>query len=242
MAEFGINSKRDLIEKAKSSQFFIVIIASIVVSASIIGTKILWTQRSYQAQIIDAKSEADDKLDQNIKAVSGLKEEFDKMERSTITSSLVLDSLPSKYDFPALLTTIEKMTALSGVGLKTITGQDLTASAVNTEGQPVPIAMPFTVSIGGSYDDIKKFVANMNKSIRPFQIDEIKIDASEGGIEVEFKMTTYYMPSKSLEIRKTNITSGSAPASAATTGAAGSQTPATTDVPAGVDATAGVPQ
>ncbi len=238
MADFGISNKRELIQKAKSSQFLIVIIASVVVSASLIGTKILWAQRSYQAQIIDAKNEANETLESNIAAVEELGKSFDELEKSDITSSLVLDALPSKYDFPALVTTMEKLATLSGVEMLSFVGDDLTASSVNTEGQPSPVPMPFSVRVGGSYTNIKRFVTNMQKSIRPFNFEEMKIEAGESGVEVDFKMTTYYMPAKSLEIRKRSITSGGAPAPTDPNGA-----PVTTqgDVSAGVD-TSGVQQ
>jgi len=241
MQESATHNKRDLITKAKSSQFVVVIVASIVVSASLIGIKILWEQRSYQAEIISAKTTARNQLEANIEAVEQLKIEFADLEKSDVTSSLVLDALPSKYDFPALATSIEKISTLSGVGLESFVGDDLTASVVNSDGQPVPVEIPFTVSITGSYETIQKFIENMQKSIRPFQIKEMKLEASDNGIQANIRMSTYYMPGTSLDIRKQSIVSGSAATVLVDPANPNATVAPTTDLPPGVDAS-GVPQ
>lgn len=239
MADALIHNKRDLIQKARSSQFAVIIIASVIIAASIIGIKILWAQRSYQATIIDKKAKASDQLEANIAAVAKLEDEFKKLESSQINSGLVLDALPSKYDFPALATSIEKMTAISDVELDSFVGEDLSASSVGSQGQPVAVEIPFSVSVLGSYENIMKFVDNMQKSIRPFNIIEMSIQASgEGNLQADFRMKTYYLPSKSLEIRKESVSSG-APAAATTpapAAAPATSAPAASDVPAGVNA------
>lgn len=241
----GITNKRDLITKAKSSQFLVVIVASVIVSASLIGIKILWGQRTFQQRIISAKTDARDQLEDNLKAIEELKKEFNKLESSKINSNIVLDALPSKYDFPALATSIEKVAQSSGVTLDSFVGDDRTASAVDSASEPTPEEIVFGISVSGSYSDVAKFVQSLHKSIRPFKIEEMSLESAAGKIQLNVKVVTYYAPTKNMEITKEKIKSSSGAAAKddkkSDSGASSDQKPSSGEVPADVD-TSGVPQ
>jgi Tfp pilus assembly protein PilO len=239
MADKQSGQKRQLIEKAKSSQVVVIIVASVIVSASIIGIKILWEQRGYQSEIITAKEAAANQLEANIAAVDQLEQEFVKLENSDVNSALVLDALPSKYDFPALATSIEKLAALSRVEMSSFSGEDQTGTAINSSGSPVPVEIPFTVSVSGSYENVQLFMQNLQKSIRPFAIDEMSIEASETGIQMSISAKTYYQPAKNLEIRKKTITTdGSQSAATQPSGTAGAPGQTPTGIAPGADSSA----
>lgn len=201
MANTTIKNKKDLISKANSRIFAAVIIASLIVSASLVATKILWDQRSFQSRVIDAKREVRDKLEQNYENAQELQKSFEVFEEGDVNSQLVLDALPSKYDYAALTSSIEKLAETGGYTLEAFTGTDESADAVDSDAEPSAEPIEFTVEVSGSYDDIQNFVKDIERSIRPFKVTLLTISANdESEMTATAQIETYYQPTRNLEI------------------------------------------
>lgn len=186
--------KRQAIEKAKSTVLTTVVIASIVVSFAVVTINFLWNLRDYNTQVLGQKQEARDTLEENVANAEELKTQFEIFEQGDIKSQDVLDALPSKYDFAAIITSIDALAKRSGMALDGFIGVDESEEAVQTAVEPEPIEIPFTVTVVGRYDDLEKFVDNLDRSIRPMRIDSIIIGGNDNNIEAEIAITTYYQP------------------------------------------------
>lgn len=202
-----ITTKRLQIEKSKRTILIAIIIASVVASMSIVTTKFLWDLGRHYSRVIDQKEQARDTLKTNLVNAQQLKEKFEQFEDAgdQITSQTVLDALPSKYDYPALVTSIDALAKRSGVAVESITGEDLGDNAPLSNTDPQAVAMPITVSVIGTYEDLQTFVTNLGRSIRPFTIKTIELQGTDELITAHIFMETYYQPSVNLDVIKEAI-------------------------------------
>jgi Tfp pilus assembly protein PilO len=126
-----------------------------------------------------------------------------KADKDGDNAKIILDALPSQYDFPALATSLEKLISATGVET-TISGTDDEVNqALNTAAAaPAAVEMPFGVTAKGTYDQSKQLFSAMDRSIRPFAITQVSIAAAEkGSVSVTMAGNTYYQPGKSLKIK-----------------------------------------
>jgi Tfp pilus assembly protein PilO len=117
-------------------------------------------------------------------------------------AKIILDALPSKYDFPALVTSLEKIFKDQGVQIESIGGtDDQIAQADSSSSTPQPVPVPFQFSVSGNYDEIKKVVTALERSIRPMQIQTMQLTGNEKKMTLTVSAQTYYQPEKNLKIR-----------------------------------------
>jgi len=194
-------------------------IAAFVFVFSLVASKALFSQASYQNKVISQKKTALSTLKSDISAVDTLKtsyKSFVDTPRNVLggnptgvadldgdNAKIVLDALPSKYDFPALSTSLEKLITGQGLEIQSITGTDDALGQVNTSATPTPVPMIFQVRVSGSYDSIKNLLSVFERSIRPIQVKKVEIDsAAQGGNMVAIiDAQTYYQPEKNLNIK-----------------------------------------
>jgi len=64
-------------------------------------------------------------------------------------SKIILDALPSTYDFPALASSLEKLLASKGVPVSSLSGTDdqLNQETNTSSPTPAPVPMPFLIFI-----------------------------------------------------------------------------------------------
>jgi len=123
-------------------------------------------------------------------------------EQDGDNAKLVLDALPSKYDFPALVTSLEKIFNGQGVQIESIGGtDDEIAQGSSSSSAPQPVPVPFQFSVTGDYNKIKKAIGALEKSIRPIQIQAMQLTGSEQKMTLTVTAQTYYQPEKNLNIR-----------------------------------------
>ncbi len=194
--------KRVLIQQANAHIFITLVVSSIIVSASLVIGKILWDQRGYQSRVIAAQETARNQLDTNLTNAEELQNSFVALEASDIDSQLILDALPSKYDFPAVATSVEKIVTGTGGSLASFAGTDASTDAVGTSATPEPVEIPFSVSIEGTYGDVQSFVRSLERSIRPFRIDSMRMSGSDNVMTADLQISTFYQPSTNLDISK----------------------------------------
>jgi hypothetical protein len=214
-----ISTKRLAIDKSNAQMVIVVAVASFITVFCLVATRAVFTQNRYQAKVISAKEKAHKQLQSNLKAYSNLSTSykiFDSKNPNIIggsldgtgsndgnNSTIVLDALPSSYDFPALTSSLEKILSDQGLQVSSITGTDdqvnQQANASSPTPQPVPIPFSFTVS-GASYDSIQALTDALQRSIRPIQVDTINLSGSANDMTATFTAHTYYQPAKSLQV------------------------------------------
>lgn len=221
MAKTVSFTKRALISKANSTIVAATAVAAFVVVFSAVASKTLFSQAAYQQRVIAQKQKALTTLKSDISAVDNLKTSYKSFvdtprnvlggnpagtgDQDGDNAKIILDALPSKYDFPALTTSLEKLITAQGLQIQGITGTDdeVKQSANQASATPQPFAMPFQVRVSGSYDSIKNLLSVFERSIRPIQVKKVEVDsAAQGGtMTAIIDAQTFYQPEKSLKIR-----------------------------------------
>jgi hypothetical protein len=128
MNKKNFTGKRLQIDQANKAVFTAVAVAVFVLIFSIVSIRSLLDLRSHQSQVIQAKRTAVKQLEANVEAVEELKIAYAEFvsrpenviggvatgngDRDGDNAKIVLDSLPSIYDFPALTSSIEKLVDL----------------------------------------------------------------------------------------------------------------------------------
>lgn len=218
MARTTSLTKRSLINKANSTIVAATAVAAFVVVFAVVAGNSLISQIAYQNRVIDAKKQALSTLRADLEARNSLVESYKAFTRDQVNvlggqangdgdrdgdnAKLVLDALPSKYDFPALTTSLEKIITDQQLDIISITGtdQEVDQAANQTSPNPEPVAMPFQFQVGGSYAAVQGLIDMLFRSIRPFQIGSLELSGSEDGMVVTIGGQTYYQPEKSLDI------------------------------------------
>src|SRR6266513_1825089 len=133
-------TKRSLIGKANSTIVVMAAVAAFVIVFSLVAGKALTDQAKYQNKVIAAKKKSLNQLKADLAARNSLVDSYHKFvvtnpnmlggntdgtgDQDGDNAKLVLDALPSKYDFPALATSLEKILTGQNLKIQTIAGSD----------------------------------------------------------------------------------------------------------------------
>lgn len=211
------NGKRLLIDKANTTMLVIIGLTSFILTFAAVGSKALISQNSYQSRVLKERQEALKKLKQNNTNVASLVTSYKsfasetqnvlggspvgKSPRDGDNPKIILDALPSKYDFPGLISSLEKILTEGGFRIEGIGGNDDEVAQLNAAtDKPVPIEMPFPVSIrttqGGGYT----LLATLEKSIRPIYINQLSLAVEQGELVMKMNAKSFYQPEKTLKV------------------------------------------
>ena len=216
-----ISTKRLAISKANAQVVVIVAVASFITVFCLVAAKTVFSQNVYQAKVVTDKQTALNQLKQNITTYSKLATAYNAFD-STATnviggtaagtgnndgpnSRIILDALPSNYDFPALTSSIEQILDNSGLKVSNITGTDdqLNQQGNTSSPNPQPVSMPFGFTVtNANYAAIGQLVTKLQQSIRPIQIDTIELSGGVNDMTLTIGAHTYYQPAKSVSITK----------------------------------------
>lgn len=222
-----VSVKHLQIDKARSNVLAIIAIAVIIIVFCLMSTKALLGQAAYQRRVINARHAGLQQLQANVTAAKQLVTEYNQVFEGSSPTNLIggqntkdtnavppngdnariiLDALPSKYDYPALLTSINYILTKDGAQSVSITGNDESATANNdptTNPQPVPISL--TVSGSDSYSGVQTIVRDFERSVRPFNVSGMQLTGGESNMNFSIDVTTYYQPAKSLDLTTKGI-------------------------------------
>lgn len=193
-------------------------IAAFALTFTIIAGRALLNKRSYQAKVINGKEKAVDQLEANIKATNTLANSYKAFvstssnvlggnpagtgDRDGDNAKIVLDALPSQYDFPALASSLEKIALDNGYKINSITGtDDEILQKENKESiNPEPLAIPFQIAVTTNLVGAKNLLNILERSIRPIKIQTVNASGNNGELDLVITAETYYQPQKSLNI------------------------------------------
>jgi hypothetical protein len=221
MAKTGSFTKRALITKANRTMVLSTGIAAFIFVFCGVASKALFSQAAYQNKVISQKKKALSTLKSDISAVGNLKDSYKSFvgtpqnvlggnpagggDQDGDNAKIVLDALPSKYDFPALTTSLEKLITTQGLQIQGISGTDdeIVQAGNQSSASPQPIAVPFQVRVAGSFEGIKSLLTVFERSIRPIQVLKVEINsAAQGGnMTAIIDAQTFYQPEKNLKIK-----------------------------------------
>lgn len=221
MARQQLSLKQLAINKDNSTILIVVALASFIIVFSLIASNALIKQSSYQGKVISKKKIALKQLKTNSKEVEKLKtsyKSFAEQQQNILggnsagtgdkdgdNPSLILDALPSKYDFPGLATSLEKV--FKQYSIKSITGTDdeIIQGATASSGQPQAVEVPISIVVGGSPQSSKQILQTFEKSIRPFQIKKLSLAGQDSEVKITVDARTYYQPQNKFDVKTEKV-------------------------------------
>ncbi|HSX35887.1 MAG TPA: hypothetical protein VLH84_03050 [Patescibacteria group bacterium] len=219
MARTTAFTKRTLISKANQNIVIATTIAGFVLVFSLVAGKALVSQMSYQNRVLGFKKTALSQLKDDLAARDSLQSSYDDFvaqdpnflggdpagvtPRDGNNAALILDALPSTYDFPALTTSLENLIISQNLQIVGISGTDDEVAQGANQTSPTPEAtpMPFEIQVTGSYQSVQSLVNVFVTSIRPFQLQTVKLSGDEGSMTADITAQTFYQPGKVLNIK-----------------------------------------
>lgn len=206
------------IDKGESRVLIIVGVATVIVVFCLVSTKALLAQAAYHRRELSAKNAAAKQLEANAASASTLAtqfEVFDKTNPNVIggkyttdanalppdgdSARIILDALPTRYDFPALISSVSKILSNSAIANPGIGGSDQSAS-IEASPSPKPQPVPIQLSISGvsSYGGLHNLIKDFERSIRPYDVTSLQLRGSAGSLTIAADLTTYFQPAKTL--------------------------------------------
>jgi len=220
MAEKKVSVKHLQIDKSQSTMLAVIAVAVIVVVFGLFATKALISKGAYQRRALHARRQVADTLKSNYASAQTLftqytvfaKDDPNVLGGSTTGNGnldgdnprIVLDSLPSTYDAPALATSIEKVMTGRNVSIESIKVID--DPTTNSDvAQANPQAKPITFSFSGTttFQNSMQLMQDFERSIRPFDANTVEIEGTDNDLRLTIGMTTYFQPAKSLDLTPT---------------------------------------
>lgn len=216
----NVSTKRILIDKANARIVVYVSVAAFLLVFSLVATKTLVSQAAYQNRVISKKKAAVAQLKTDISATDALKTSYHAFTNTTQNvlggnpggsgakdgnnAKIVLDALPSGYDFPGLTTSLETLLNQQNVKINSITGTDdeVAQSGNQSSVNPQPVPIPFTVTVEGDYDGVQNVIKAFENSIRPIQLQQMQVSGNKDKLTLNVTAQTYYQPAKSMSIKK----------------------------------------
>jgi hypothetical protein len=211
------STKRKLIDRANTTVVVIAGVTAFVFVFSLIATKTLISQAKYQNRVITADHQTLSLLKTDLTSASQLETSYNNFTSTSQNiiggdpagngpndgnnTKIVLDALPSNYDFPAMITSLETLVG-SSVTLNSISGtdQEATQGSDQSSATPQPVPMPFQISVSSDYASIQSLISEFEHSIRPIQIQSLDISGDQSNLVLNISGQTYYQPAESLNI------------------------------------------
>ena len=221
MADPKASVKHIAIDKAQAQMVAVVAVSAFITVFCLIAAKAVLSQNQYQARVTKAKEQANTQLKKNISAFNDLVtsyKAFDSTDPNVIggtlngggdndgsNSKIILDALPSTYDFPALASSVEKIFSDKGIKNAAISGTDdqINEQSNTSSTDPQPVSIPFAFNVDNlNYSSVQQLVSTLEHSIRPIQIDTLEISGGSSNMTLNVTAHTYFQPAKSLNITK----------------------------------------
>ncbi len=183
------------------------------------SSKVLLAKYNYQNKVIGLQQKALTTLNQDIAASNSLKSSYSNFVNKQVNiiggiaslpnsikggdnAKIVLDALPSSYDFPELVTMLQSLLLSQGVTVNSISGTDQSGNTSSSSGVT---PMPFQLSVSGSYTQIQNLMNAFESSIRPIDIQQIHLSGSQSSLTLVISAQTYYQPGIKFVINKEQV-------------------------------------
>lgn len=229
-----LSSKHIDIKKDNTAIFAAIGIAVFITVFGFISGRALVDQLTYHQRVISAKKDALRLAQDNTKNAKDLELSYVSFDNEAVNilggdpkgdgpiagsnPKLILDALPSVYDYPALSSSIEKILLDNGYQIERIGGsEDEALSATNNDNSPnedagttIPFVselteIPYPISIASSVDGTQRLLDILERSIRPFYIETITLNGSDQSLNAKISMKTFYQPGIKFQVDSTVV-------------------------------------
>ncbi len=213
--------KHNLIDKANKRIVILTSVAGFIVVFTIVAANTLVGQIAYQDKVIGTRKDALQVAQTNLTNVEQLISQYNAFngtsqniiggDTATIgdgngdNAQIIINALPSRYDFPALTASLEYLAQKNGLKLTGITATDdeITQQLNTSSSAPAPIEIPFVLAAEGSHEAVQALIKDFQASIRPFQVRALQMTAAEDGkVSATITAVTFFQPAKNLNVRE----------------------------------------
>lgn len=217
--------KRQEINKANKMMFaWIAAVSAVVGIAAVLGVFLL-QKIMFQEKVLSAKSDTETTLQGNLKTVKDLSDNIRVLSTNEALLSIrlndsdsalqpVLDALPATANGTALGSSLQKklLNGVTGVVIETInvqpavdSGSVLSStsqlSSATTNADPQKISFSFSVSTTqGNELALQQVLERIEKSIRPFTITNLTIEAQGKKIVMTITGNSYYKDAQKVQL------------------------------------------
>jgi hypothetical protein len=185
------------------------LVTLLVVGATALIGKSLVATIIRDTKVIQKKSAAEAQLKENILAAPQLISEYEQLGSKKV---LLEDALPESIDFPSLIVTVENMSKIAGMKLKTVTSSVVATTGasgvpVAQDGSvaPVPQTYNFGISFTGSYDGLNRLLKEIEVSARPMRVLDIQLTGGGNSLTGLIDVETYYQDKAQLPFSKETV-------------------------------------
>jgi hypothetical protein len=213
-------------DKSESKLVITVAVAVVITVFCLVSSKTLFSQAAYNKRVLDARRAALDRLNSNVEAANTLVAQYQIFQTGSSTNiiggknstdpnlqppdgdnaRLVLNALPSRYDFPALISSMTKILDNNRVTTQLIDAKD-ESKDVTSEPSAKPKAETITLKVEGTadYNALRALVRDFERSTRPFDITNIDIRGSDANMAFNLTMNTYFQSALTLTLSMKEI-------------------------------------
>ncbi len=206
-------------------------VAAFIIVFSLLSISTLYGQLKYHNRLASADQVALNRLDSDVTADNRLTAAYKKFIGSSNNiiggsvngntgnngnnAKIILDALPSTYDFPALAASIQYLIQNTPVTINSISGTDQastssgsgagsasTTSSSTNENIGAATAIPFQFAVQGSYGEINQLFKTFQNSIRPIQFLTISLSGSQNSLSLSASAQTFYQSPVKFSIAK----------------------------------------
>jgi hypothetical protein len=225
--KLSVSNKRAQVIKAQSTVLATIVIATAVTIFCLMSAKALLSQAAYQRKVINANHAASKQLQDNVTAAKMLVTQYNGVfeggsanniiggkndtSQSAVppngdNSRIVLDALPSQYDFPALVSSLSLILNRDNITNQSVNGTDQSATIINAAStNPQPQQIQLTVAGTASVAAVQAFIKDLEHSIRPFDVTKLQLSGPQDQLAFSLSVNTYYQPAKSLSFTTKEI-------------------------------------
>jgi hypothetical protein len=204
--------KQNSVDKLNRQIVIIIGVAVFAAVFTLVASKTLLGQYEYQKRVIDAKHIADLQLKANAATVDQLVvsyKNFINTSKNVLggntsgngqndgnNAEIVLDALPSQYDFPGFISSLENLLSNPAYTINNISGTDnaLTQQASPPGTSTTAVQIPFQINATGSYASIQQMIQTLQASIRPIVIQTLDLSGNDTSLTAAISAYTYYQP------------------------------------------------
>ncbi|MDL2341497.1 MAG: type 4a pilus biogenesis protein PilO [Patescibacteria group bacterium] len=211
------SAKQIQVDKTNTTIVLIVSIAAVITAFSLVSVKALLSQHGYQNRVITAEQKSLKVAKADLVAVDGLNNSYNAFKDSPTNiiggiskgsgpqdgsnPKIILDALPSQYDFPAMITGLANLLSTHGFKADSVSGIDDAAQAdAATSTSPQPVDIPFQFSVTGSYNSVKDLSSVLERSVRPISVQTMQLTSNGSNVNLSITAKTYFQPGKNLSI------------------------------------------
>ncbi len=211
--------KKIQIDKDTSNMVIVAAISTFILVFTLVSGNALLKVLTYHNKVINNKTASESQLKTDINSSNSLLNSYQKFNSgdtniiggSTSQSGgnngnnakIILDSLPSVYDYPALTTSMQSLLSNQGVTITSITGSDLEATyntSASSSGPANVVVIPINISVSGPYSNIQNVINVIERSIRPIKILNMNISGDQSNVTLTISAQTYFQPATKFNI------------------------------------------